>query len=182
MNTECSPSDKQLIEQCRNGDEEAFEKLYYRYRRQLYAYLNGFFPNRTALADDIFQQTWLRVLDNIGTYRHRQKFLSWLFRIAHNLATDHWRREARRPVTELDDTVPGETDAPWEEMDRKDRDRAVQRAISELPDAQREVVLLRQRDVSFKDIADIQQVSINTVLGRMHYAVRKIQQQLRDWM
>lgn len=173
-------ADSDLISRCRDGDEDAFEGLYHRYRLQLYSYLNKLFPGRSALADDLFQETWLKALDGLARYRHQQRFVSWLFRIAHNLAVDHIRRESRLEDVPVDETLEAPTRVPWEALDDEQLRTRVEHAIGELSDEQREVVLLRQQGIPFKEIAAIQRVSINTVLGRMHYAVRKLKRELVD--
>lgn len=173
-------SDGRLIAEYRRGNEEAFEVLYNRYRRQLFSYLNRVIPGRSALVDDLYQQTWLKIIKSLPTYREEQKFLSWAFRIAHNLAVDSFRREARREEVEIDERIPDNADPPWGRMERETLKQLLEEAMQELSDEQREVVLLRQQGVAFKEIARIQHVSINTVLGRMHYAVRKLRRRLAD--
>jgi RNA polymerase sigma-70 factor (ECF subfamily) len=135
------------------------------------------------LVDDLFQQTWIRVLDNLGRYEHRQRFISWLFRIAHNLVVDHVRRHARREMVEVDDRLADESvgDA-WEDMDRETLLRAVAKGAETLSPEQQEVLALRQQGVPFREIAEIQDASINTVLGRMHYAVKRLRRMLCDYV
>ena len=176
----CS-SDGQLIQRYRDGDENAFEILYERYRRQLYAYLNRQLPGQPAVVDDLYQKTWLRILDNLHRYRDRQKFLSWAFRIAHNLAVDHFRRDGRRQELPVDERIPSKRKIPREQADMGDLRQVLEQAVQELPHLQKEVFLLRQQDIPFKDIAAIQKVSINTALGRMHYAVRRLRERLREY-
>ena len=172
------PSDGTLIRRYLDGDESAFNVLYERYRRQLYAYLNRLLPGRRAAVDDLYQQTWLRILDALPGYRENDRFLSWALRIAHNLAMDLFRREARRPTAELDERLQSHDPPPWAGLDAEELQEALKKAVDALPPLQREVVLLRQQGVPFKDIAVIQGTNINTVLGRMHYAVRKLRREL----
>ena len=175
-------SDGLLIKEYQAGKDEAFDILYRRYRRQLYAYLNRMFPGRRALADDLHQQTWLKIIKALPGYREQERFISWAFRIAHNLAMDHFRREVRHEEVEVDEKWADESDPPWAEMDRAALEAAFTEAVEELTPEQREVVLLRKQGVPFREIAQIQNVSINTVLGRMHYSVKKLRQRLRHWM
>ncbi len=172
-------SDGLLIKQYQAGKDEAFDILYQRYRRQLYSYLNRMFPGRRAVADDLHQQTWLKVLKALPDYREQERFISWAFRIAHNLAMDHFRREARHEEVEVDEKWPDEYAPPWAALDREALQEALDQAIQELAPEQREVVLLRKQGIPFKEIAKIQNVSINTVLGRMHYSVKKLRRSLR---
>ncbi|MCK5803573.1 MAG: sigma-70 family RNA polymerase sigma factor [Lentisphaeria bacterium] len=173
--------DKQLIVLCRKGDERAFGELYGRYRLQLYSYLNRLLPRQEHLVDDMFQQTWIKVFDGLDKYVDDRKFISWLYRIAHNLVVDHIRREVRRPTVELDERLPAETEPVWKNMDKAAVSGALERAIETLSLEQREVVMLRRRGVAFKDIAGIQNSTLNTVLGRMHYAVKHLRRWFESW-
>ena len=174
MDSESVP-DNQLIKRCVDGDDKAFEMLYNRYRLQLYSYLNKLLPGQSAMVDDLFQQTWVKVLDVLPRYQDQNRFISWLFRIAHNLAIDHFRRESRQEFVEVHERIADENTVPWDRVHREELKSSLAEALDELSDEQREVVLLRQREIPFKEIAEIQGVSINTVLGRMHYAVKKLQ-------
>ncbi len=175
-----SPPDNELISRCQAGDEDAFEVLYSRYRLQLYSYLNKLLPGRAAEVDDLYQQVWIKVLDNLRKYRHQQRFISWLFRIAHNMTIDLFRREARRETVELSDNVDADEPMPWVELDRNVIMERLDSAIADLTPEQREVVLMRRRGIAFKEIAEIQDASVNTVLGRMHYAVKKLRLALSE--
>jgi RNA polymerase sigma-70 factor (ECF subfamily) len=175
-------ADGALIRSYLGGDERAFEELYSRYRRRLYSYLNGLLPGQSALVDDLYSQTWTRILEHLPRYHERQRFLSWAFRIAHNLAMDQFRRQAQVVEVELDEQLPAGSRSPGEAMDREAFDAALDRAIRQLSPEQREVVLLRQAGVPFREIAQIQDTGINTVLGRMHYAVGRLQLLLADYL
>lgn len=172
-------TDSQLITRWRDGDEAAFHRLYERYRRPLYAYLNRLVSGDHALADDLYQQTWVRALDRLDRYQERDRFLSWLFRIAHNLAVDTFRRSGVRKEEEVPDTLPDDAESTSERIDRDLISKALEDAILSLNAEQREVVELRRNGVPFKEIAQIQDVSINTVLGRMHYAVTHLRTALK---
>lgn len=175
-------TDRALIDAHLDGNEAAFAELYERYRLPLYSYLNRMAAGRTALADDLYQQTWIRVIDSLPRYSHQQKFISWLLRIAHNLAVDHFRRERRAEHVELGEHIPCAGDAPDAEHNRRQMEEALVTAIDTLSPEQREVLELRRQGLSFKEIAEIERVSINTVLGRMHYAVKKLQKLLAEWL
>jgi len=174
--------DHELIRQYLDGDAVAFDCLYNRYRRPLYAYLNRLLPGQTALADDLFQKTWLRMLDAFPRYREQERFIAWMFRIAHNLAMDEFR--AGTGVAEsvcpddLAELPAAGAEAPWTNLAHEELADLVDRAVAELAPEQREVFMLRQQDLSFKDIARVQNTGINTVLGRMHYAVSRLRQLL----
>ncbi len=178
-------SDSELINSFLKDELSAFEALYERYRKQLYAYLHRLLPGQHALVEDIFQQTWIRVINQLHGYRHNQKFLAWIIRISHNLAIDHFRRTKREGHNDFEDDknplLSDEKHEPWKNIDRAELSKALEDCIRKLQVDQREVFLLRQEDVSFKEIAQIQKCSINTALGRMQYAVRNLQKQLSEW-
>ncbi len=178
--------DPQLIRACLAGDMEAAEALVERYRQPLYGFLMYMLRNRTD-ADDLFQEVWLHVFRSLERYRHRDRFRSWLFRIAHNLVIDRARRT--RPATSLDapgpdgfpllDRLPSRTDPPGLPMEREEIEASIREAVEALPPEQREVFVLRTAsELSFREIARLQGTSINTALGRMHYAVLKLRKAL----
>ena len=175
-------SDSELIARARQRDESAFNVLYARYRLQLFSYLNKLLPGDHQMVDDLFQQVWLKVVTNWERYDDQQKFLAWLCRIGHNLVMDHYRRLARRETVEISDTIPADHESQGEVLDRKIVEDALENAMAQLSSEQREVLKLRQQGVSFKEIAQIQQANLNTVLGRMHYAVEKLRSLLRDFL
>jgi RNA polymerase sigma-70 factor, ECF subfamily len=177
-------SDVQLIEKYLSGDCGAFDILYDKYKKQLYSYLNRLLPQQAAQIDDIFQQTWIRVIKKLPMYNDKQKFLAWIMRISHNLTIDYFRKSKNELLTEKsDDNILFSSDEsqPWMGMDRAELSLALDKGIAELNSEQREVFLLRQEDISFNEIAEIQGVSINTALGRMQYAIKKLQKHLKEW-
>lgn len=172
-------NDSELIQRWLNGDEAAFTALYQRYRRPLYAYLNRLTGGDVHLADDLYQQVWQRALEGLDRYREKDRFLSWLFRIGHNLAVDAFRRRQRAQEDSLERPLPDEHESVAERWDRNVVSKALEDAIRKLNPDQREVVELRRNGVPFKEIAAIQDVSVNTVLGRMHYAVDHLRAALK---
>lgn len=181
--------DQVLIQRYLAGDTEAFPLLYARYRGLLFNYLNGLLSCGNSASDDLFQQTWIRALDNLGKYREQQQFGAWLLRIAHNLVIDHYRKNRSKQQYEagsLDDEenhyqTPGKNTEPWRDMSNSELGKAIQEALEELSPDLREVFLLRQEEFSFKEIAEIQHSSINTVLGRMQYALKNLRKHLAEW-
>jgi RNA polymerase sigma-70 factor (ECF subfamily) len=178
-------SDSELINSFLKDELSAFEALYERYKKQLYAYLHRLLPGQHALVEDIFQQTWIKVINQLHGYRHNQKFLAWVIRISHNLAIDHFRRTKRDGQSDFEDDknplLSDEKYEAWKNIDRAELSEALENCIRKLPADQREVFLLRQEDISFKEISEIQKCSINTALGRMQYALRNLQKQLSEW-
>lgn len=175
-------NDIDLVIKSREGDEDAFAVLYQRYRLPLYSYIHKLMPTDSSQVDDIFQQTWVKAVRNWSRYRDQQKLLAWLCRIAHNLVMDFYRSRSRAPMTELSETLAAESRPVYEDMDREAFDEALAAATERLSTEQREVLMLRKRGVSFKEIAAMQKTNINTVLGRMHYAVRNLRTMLADYL
>ena len=173
-----------------DGDSSAFDMLYERYRRPLYGYLQNLLRGEQANADDIFQRTWLKAIDNLHKYEDREKFSAWLMRIAHNLTVDYFRRAERRAEEVFDEAYADKPDgtlfqrtarSPGEELEESELEKAIRDAVQELPPELREVFLLRQEDVPFREIAEIQNCSINTCLARMRYALDKLRARLQVW-
>lgn len=181
-------NDEMLIRGYLAGNPEDFNTLYERYKRRLYAYLNKMLAGSAVPVDDIFQQTWIKAVDNLPKYEHKQMFLAWLIRIAHNIAVDGFRKNARTGETELpleDGEQPREIAAPasepWREMQREELAEAIDAALDTLAPELREVFLMRRDDVPFKEIAEIQKCSINTALARMQYALKNLRKALKEW-
>ena len=179
-------SDEELILAYLEGDSDSFTVLYERYKRPLYAYLNRMLGNH-AQSDDVFQQTWIRVVRRLGEYESKQKFFAWLTMIAHNLAIDQFRREKKSAELPLDDenvavSEPVTHTEPRMRMHNRELGKSLREAAEGLAEEQKEVFLLRQEGLSFKEIAEVQNCSINTVLGRMQYAVKNLRKRLNEWV
>lgn len=181
-------NDQQLIALYLTGEERAFEELLGRHKNKIYTSIYLFTKDRT-LADDIFQEVFIRIIDTLrkGKYNHEGKFLQWALRISYNLCVDYFRRGKRRPlVSPTEDfdifDVLQQPDLNAEEAIMKSQihDR-IRMLVDLLPDEQREVVILRHyADMSFKEIAQLTRVSINTALGRMRYALINIRKMVED--
>jgi RNA polymerase sigma-70 factor (ECF subfamily) len=177
-------SDELLMGQYAKGDITALEELISRYQKPLYSFLWRL--NRSgATVDELFQETWLRVIKNASTFK-KTKFKGWLFTIAHHLIIDNIR--AQRGFLSLDkpsdysdgtdslgDTFPARGPSPDQTAARNDLKLAIANALAGLPREQQEVFVLRmEANMSFKEIADIQKTSTNTALSRMQYALTKM--------
>ena len=172
--------DIQLIRAYAKGDDKAFEALYYRYRKPLYGYLNNLAGNNYAEVDEVFAETWLRVIDKLPKYQDSGKFSAWLFRVARNIFIDrlrHRKPDKFVPIDGDNSVELGESTnfSPDRELGTDDISKAISSALEQLQPEQKEVFLLREEaEVSFKEIADIQQCSVGTVLSRMRYALKKL--------
>ena len=176
-------ADAVLIKRFLHGEEAAFEELYHRYRRQLYAFLNNLI-GPGAECDEVFEETWLKVIDRLPGYRDDGRFGAWLFRVARNLFYDRLRRSRQeREMIPLDADEPPQLAAPpgsgpRERLELDEVEALIKTALSELPAELRETFLLRQQGIAFKEIAEIQECSINTALSRMQYALRALRKAL----
>jgi len=182
-------SDYELIQRFIKGEQSCFEEIIHRHKNKVFAYI-GLYIRDQALVEDIFQDTFLKVIQSVkaGKYYDNGKFLSWVMRIAHNLIIDHFRRLKQMNTMSNDDYESDLfnsrklADANIEDnIIRGQIRKDVRKLIGQLPDDQKEVVILRHyAGLSFKEIADVTDVSINTALGRMRYALinmRKIMQE-----
>jgi RNA polymerase sigma-70 factor (ECF subfamily) len=174
-------SDKELIGKYLQGDHASLEILISRHQNRIYAYVLMITKNK-ELADDLFQDTFIKVINTIraGSYNEEGKFLQWVMRIAHNLIIDHFRKSNRIPV--IDNNKNEDYDifenlnileeSVEDKMITEQIHKDVRQLIELLPAEQREVLYMRHyAEMSFKDIAEVTNVSINTALGRMRYAL-----------
>lgn len=177
---EFDAGDGELIAAFVRGDEKAFEQLYGRYKRQLYGFLNNLITDNPAEVDEVFEETWLRVLDKLPGYRDEGR--------VQRLAVPHRPEYLYRPAAEKPECVcraeprrrggagaagPASLE-PDQELELGEVGSVIAEAVGKLPVEQREVFLLRQQELAFKEIAEIQGCSINTVLGRMQYAMKSL--------
>jgi RNA polymerase sigma factor (sigma-70 family) len=171
--------DKDLVKGFMTGNDHYFEILLARYKSKIFTTIYLIVKDRT-LAEDLFQEVMIKVVRMIraGSYNEEGKFLPWVVRIARNLAIDYFRKQQRTPVVhETDDfdifNSAHLTDKNAEdEIIKQENARYVKEMIQKLPEKQREVLIMRTyADLSFKEIASLTDVSINTALGRMRYAL-----------
>ena len=172
-------SDQELVQAYLKGNEQAIEQLILRFKTQVYTYIVCKVKNQ-ALAEDIFQDTFIKVINTIkrGKYNDEGKFLPWVMRIAHNLIIDHYRKNTRMPFVknsdefDIFDVIKNPDASAHEELEKNQVLSDVKSLIKFLPSDQKEVLMMRMYyDMSFKEISDTTNVSINTALGRMRYAL-----------
>lgn len=184
-----SLSDQELVTAYANGDNEAFDALLLRHKTRLFNYIFQMVRDRD-LSDDIFQETFVKAITTIkqGRYNDMGKFSAWLYRIARNLVVDTFRAEKNEGSLSTDD-------ADYDILNRRELaedtiedvmvdlqiEEDLRRLIDELPEVQREVLNLRYyRELSFKEIAELTGVSINTALGRMRYAILNLRRLAKE--
>lgn len=172
-------SDHELINSFNAGNVNAFEALVLRHKEKLYTSI-FFLVKDKYLAEDIFQDVFIRIIDTIkgGRYTEEGKFLPWAMRIAHNLCVDHFRKVKRTPTIKNSDdqdifeVLNFTEDSAEDKLIKKQSHSRVRDMLDQLPEDQREVIILRHyADMSFKEIAAITNCSINTALGRMRYGL-----------
>lgn len=181
-------SDRDLIRLYLNGDEQAFETLLNRHKGKIYTSIYMFVRDTDA-ANDIFQETFIKIIDTFrtGKYNEEGKFLQWALRIAYNLCIDQFRKNKRRatvsPTEDFDvfNFVKMAEENEEDTIIRNQTHDKIRQLIDALPEEQREVIVLRHYvDLSFKEIAELTNVSINTALGRMRYALINIRKMISE--
>ena len=172
-------TDAVLVKNYLDGDENALSILIHRHKQKIYSFIYSKVFDRD-ITEDIFQDTFIKVIRTLklGKYNEEGKFLPWVMRISHNLVIDHFRKNKRMPKFDNSGefsifSVLGDSSLNAENQLIKEQvEFDVRRLIEELPDDQKEVLLMRMyNDMSFKEISDKTGVSINTALGRMRYAL-----------
>lgn len=182
-------SDQELLNSYLAGDESAISTLMERHKKRVTDYINLMVKDRD-ISDDIFQETMIKVLRFIreGRYTESGRFLSWVLRIAHNQVIDHFRQTKQQNlVTEADAGYDILNTHKFSDTTVEDKlvlsqiQDDVRKLIEFLPEEQREVVLMRYfNGLSFKEIADMTNVSINTALGRMRYALINLRKLIEE--
>lgn len=176
------PSDESLMLAYGRGDVPAFEQLYARHRLRLHRFLLRQLRDG-ALADEMFQDVWQKVIAARAGWTPEATFASWLYRIAHNRLGDHWRALKHRPATpgnadERTARIP-DFDTPERQHSEFEQRRLVQVALDELPEEQRDVILLRlEQELTLEEIGAVTGVGRETVKSRLRYAMDKLRQRL----
>lgn len=178
-------SDQQLITEYVNGRDSAFETLFNRHKDRVHSYIYNMVRD-SALTEDIFQDTFIKVVKSLktGNYSDNGKFVAWAMRIAHNLAIDHFRKQSKmftisNDKTEFDIFNDAELVEKHgkQKSNRPEVSKELKKLINRLPYDQKATVMMRHCwGMSFKEIAESMDVSINTALGRMRYAVKNMRQ------
>ena len=167
--------DSSLIDRfCRAGDLRAASELFGRYERELYNYLWQMLRN-THDSEDVLQETFVRALRALPRYREENHFKSWLFRIGHNEGLNVIRRRKRANALPESAPEPASEDSAAAPVEAAERASALHEAIAELPDVERQVVVMRlQSEMPFREIAEVVGAPLGTVLARMHNAKRRL--------
>ena len=181
-------NDSQLVLFYKNGQEEAFKQLVDRHKTKIFTTIVLIVKDQ-EIAEDILQETFIKAINTIqsGRYNEEGKFLPWILRIAHNLAIDHFRKQKRYPTINMEESSPVFNTMEFSESSiedkqiRKDTYNLLHELIDELPEAQKDVLIKRHfMQMSFQEIADTTDVSINTALGRMRYALINLRKKMES--
>ena len=181
-------SDQELIGRYLAGHHPSLERLIRRHKNRVFSYIVMIVKDK-ELSEDLFQDTFIKVINTIrsGQYKEEGKFIQWVMRIAHNLIIDHFRKAKRIPFVEnsdeynIFDRVRIPVESVEEVMITEQIHQDVKKLIDFLPKEQREVLVMRHYgDMSFKDIAEVTNVSINTALGRMRYALINLRKLVKE--
>ncbi len=175
-----------------DGSMSAFHRIYSRYERQLFFYINSMVRQRET-AEDIFQEVWVLIVAKLPKFAFKGSFKNWIYTIAHHKVIDHTRKVAGKFNVSLDETIDKDEKMTYldiladpapdiiDQLTTKEMIDKIQKAAEKLPDKQKEVFLLRcDAGLKFKEIAEMTDESLNTILGRMHYAIKKIRNELRE--
>jgi RNA polymerase sigma-70 factor, ECF subfamily len=186
-------SDNELVKLYIDGNEDCLAVLVKRHKRRIFSYIFLITRNK-ALTEDIFQETFFKVIQTLkrNQYNEEGKFLPWILRIAKNLIIDHFRKVKKMPSistiineegeeTSIFDVIPDDSSEVKDIEESKVFKQHIRSIVNRLPPDQKEVVIMRTYyDMSFKEIAEITNVSINTSLGRMRYALINLKKMLDD--
>ena len=180
-------SDNELLERFASGDQSAFRILVNRYKNALYGFLNKFLSDRN-LVEDVFQDTFIQLINSLDSFDKSRPLRPWLFTIAANKAKDTLRKRQRRGALSINAAAEGmemsfddmlnvitSTDkTPYDDVDKEETARRVRSVIAELPENSREILILAYfNKFSYKHMADILSIPIGTVKSRLHSAVKQ---------
>lgn len=182
-------TDQQLIQLFVNGNSEALEELVQRHKDRIFTSIVLLVKDK-SLAEDIFQDAFIRIIDTFrsGNYTDEGKFLPWALRIAHNLCVDHFRKVKRSPLVQnnnedfdIFETLNLSEEGIDGKIMKSQSHARVRQMLDMLPDDQREVIVMRHfANLSFKDIAEKTNCSINTALGRMRYGLINLRKMMEE--
>jgi RNA polymerase sigma-70 factor (ECF subfamily) len=190
------PSDEELLLGCRRGDQESFDQLFERYRSRLFTFIWRYVRQREA-AEDIFQETFVRIFARAGSFRRRAKASTWMYTIAANLCRDELKRLRRHRTVSLDEPPPGDEpgqawsqalravadhgDDPRRAAEEAEHRAALWRAIDTLPDAMRiPLELYTVHGLKYREVAQVLGIPLGTVQSRIHNAVKQLRTQFPD--
>ena len=189
-----SLTDEQLVLQIQNGNREALEQLYWRYKDRIIGVAYGVLRNQQD-ALEVTQEVFVRLYNNIDKYQPNSHFFTWVYRIAHNLAIDRYRRKRTASEVEFDHEfqlnyttsdiplAPGLGIDPERSAERSELRAQIAAAMDSLSEKQRTIITLREIDgLSYEEIAAVLDIQIGTVMSRLHYARANLQAALKTYI
>lgn len=188
MNKTVQLTDNELIQLFQQGNTRAFDALIDRHQDRIFNAIN-FMVKDSYLAEDLIQDIFIKIINNLkqNKYNDEGKFLPWALRIAHNFCVDHFRKVKRTPTIKTSDDqdlfeIIKHSDHPADyKMTRAQTHRNIQELVDLLPEEQREIIVLRHyANLSFKEIAQMTNCSINTALGRMRYGLINLRKMMNE--
>lgn len=188
MNKTVQLTDNELIQQFQEGNTRAFDALIDRHQERIYNAIL-FMVKDSYLAEDLIQDIFIKIIHNLklNKYNDEGKFLPWALRIAHNFCVDHFRKVKRTPTIKTSDdqdlfeVIKHADHSADYKMTRSQTHRNIQELVDLLPEEQREIIVLRHyANLSFKEIAQMTNCSINTALGRMRYGLINLRKMMNE--
>lgn len=188
---ESREADIQMVLAVREGDTTAYRGLVEKYQTRVYQLVYGMVRNQED-AKDLTQDAFVKAYDNLHRFRLEASFYTWIYRIASNVAIDFIRKRKRRGTTEFDEQIAARgadggmaeqhgQDSPSRTLERKQLYARIMDAMQELPEDQRQVILLRELEgLAYKEIAEVMEVPEGTVMSRLYYARKKLQKLLAE--
>lgn len=171
-------TDEELMLSYRDGTAAAFDVLYTRHKGGLYRYVLRQLNNRPDIANELFQDVWMKLINARENYQATAKFTTWLYHLAHNRLVDHWRSEKfMKNNVEYDEAseLSDEYSDPHKELQNSQIQQQIKQAIAELPEEQRSAILLKEEaSLSLAEIAEVTGVNRETVKSRLRYGVKRL--------
>ena len=186
-------SDRELIRECRKGNKDAFRELVERYQRKILSVAVGMLHNQDD-ALEVTQEAFVKAYGNLDRFKGESSFYTWLYRIVVNLAIDRRRRERRHGTVAIEDRPGGGEDLeadlpeqrlidPYQRTESRQLGDRLRAAIDELTPDQKAVILLREVEgLSYDEISQVMQCPKGTVMSRLHYARKALQDKLKDYL
>ncbi len=177
----------QLISRCQQGDQEAFKEIFDRYQKKVYRIAYGVVRHREE-ALDIVQEVFVKLFHSIKNFKGKSHFYTYLYRMVMNTAIDHSRKMGKQIISSLDEEgsfEPSEEIEKWPEkiLLQKELEEKVNGAMGKLPAEQRAAIIFREVEgLSYQEMADAMECSIGTVMSRLHYARKRMQELLKDYV
>ncbi len=173
--------DEALMLAYQQGDATAFDMLYARHKGGLYRYFLRQLGHQPELANELFQDVWMKLINARQSYQASAKFTTYLYRIAHNRLVDHWRsHQSKQDQQAFDDEMASHDQQPQDSVEHEEKRQSLKTAIAGLPADQRQTFLLKEEgDLSILQIAEVTGVNRETVKSRLRYAVKRLQQVLQ---